>query len=135
MKTVRFKDAWEDLKNKTDSSYALFSAAEDLSRIILTLIEARVDQGYTQRQLADKCGLKQSAIARMESLKTIPRLDTVIRVANALNHVVCVDAVTAKISDITIESLEITNSDELNYAYSDEIGSATKEGLEYGVVS
>lgn len=135
MKTVRFEDAWEDLKNKTDSSYALFSTAEDLSRIILTLIEARVDQGYTQRQLADKCGLKQSAIARMESLKTIPRLDTVIRVANALNHVVCVDAVTAKISDITIESLEITNSDELNYAYSDEIGSATKEGLEYGVVS
>lgn len=104
MKTVRFEDAWEDLKNKTDSSYALFSTAEDLSRIILTLIEARVDQGYTQRQLADKCGLKQSAIARMESLKTIPRLDTVIRVANALNHVVCVDAVTAKISDITIES-------------------------------
>jgi transcriptional regulator with XRE-family HTH domain len=135
MKTVRFEDAWEDLKNKTDSSYALFSTAEDLSRIILTLIEARVDQGYTQRQLADKCGLKQSAIARMESLKTIPRLDTVIRVANALNHVVCVDAVTAKISDITIESLEITNSDKLNYAYSDEIGSATKEGLEYGVVS
>jgi len=135
MKTVRFEDAWEDLKNKTDSSYALFSTAEDLSRIILTLIEARVDQGYTQRQLADKCGLKQSAIARMESLKTIPRLDTVIRVANALNHVVCVDAVTAKISDITIESLEITNSDKLYYAYSDEIGSATKEGLEYGVVS
>jgi len=135
MKTVRFEDAWEDLKNKTDSSYALFSTAEDLSRIILTLIEARVDQGYTQRQLADKCGLKQSAIARMESLKTIPRLDTVIRVANALNHVVCVDAVTAKISDITIESMEITNSDKLNYAYSDEIGSATKEGLEYGVVS
>ena len=135
MKTVRFEDAWQDLKNKTDSSYALFSTAEDLSRIILTLIEARVDQGYTQRQLADKCGLKQSAIARMESLKTIPRLDTVIRVANALNHVVCVDAVTAKISDITIESLEITNSDKLNYAYSDEIGSATKEGLEYGVVS
>jgi transcriptional regulator with XRE-family HTH domain len=135
MKTVRFEDAWEDLKNKTDSSYALFSTAEDLSRIILTLIEARVDQGYTQRQLADKCGLKQSAIARMESLKTIPRLDTVIRVANALNHVVCVDAVTAKISDITIESMEITNSDKLNYAYSDEIGSATKEGLGYGVVS
>ena len=135
MKTVRFEDAWEDLKNKTDSSYALFSTAEDLSRIILTLIEARVDQGYTQRQLADKCGLKKSAIAWMESLKTIPRLDTVIRVANALNHVVCVDAVTAKISDITIESLEITNSDKLNYAYSDEIGSATKEGLEYGVVS
>ena len=135
MKTLRFEDAWEELKNKDDSSYVVFSTAEDISRIILTLIEARVDQGYTQRQLADKCGLKQSAIARMESLNTIPRLDTVIKVANALNHIVCVDAVTAKISDITIESLDIMNIDDCKYVYSDEIGSAMKEGIEYGVVS
>ena len=52
--------------------------------IILALIEERVKKGLTQQQLADKCGMKQSAIARMESIESIPRLDTIIRVATAL---------------------------------------------------
>ena len=47
-------------------------------------IEERVKKGLTQQQLADKCGMKQSAIARMESIESIPRLDTIIRVATAL---------------------------------------------------
>lgn len=131
MKTVRFEDAWDELKNKDNESLIEFSAAEELSNIIMSLIEARVNQGYTQRQLAVKCGLKQAAIARMESLKTIPRLDTVIKVANALNLVIVVDAVTAIISDITIDySVPVENADN-SYTYNDDIGKAMKEGIVY----
>ena len=95
-----YEDVWDELKNENSESRLVFETADDISRIIVELIEARVDRGYTQRQLADKCGIKQSAIARMESLKTIPRLDTVIRVANALNVVISVERVTAYISKL-----------------------------------
>lgn len=100
MSETFYEDVWEELKNENSESRMVFETADDISRIIVELIEARVDRGYTQRQLADKCGIKQSAIARMESLKTIPRLDTVIRVANALKVVISVERVTAYISKL-----------------------------------
>lgn len=93
MAGVSYNDVWEDLKNENEEARIAYETAEDLSKIIIELIEARVDRGYSQRNLAERCGLKQSAIARMESLKTIPRLDTVIKVANALNVVISVNRV------------------------------------------
>ena len=52
----------------------------------------RVKSGLTQRQLAEKCEIKQSAIARMESLQAIPRLDTMIKIARSLNVKIAVRA-------------------------------------------
>lgn len=83
------------MKNTIDSLFdpSRFTLEEERSAIevsskvadiILALIEERVKKGLTQQQLADKCGMKQSAIARMESIESIPRLDTIIRVATAL---------------------------------------------------
>ena len=46
--------------------------------------ELRMLRGLTQEELARMAGLKQSAVARMESVKSIPRLDTVLKVADAL---------------------------------------------------
>jgi transcriptional regulator with XRE-family HTH domain len=84
MNGVGFDEVWDELKNNDEESKLIFGTAEEVSRIIVELIDARVEKGYSQRDLAAVCGIKQSAIARMESLKTIPRLDTVVRVANAL---------------------------------------------------
>ena len=83
------------MKNTIDSLFdpSRFTLEEERSAIevsskvadiILALIEKKKKKGLTQQQLADKCGMKQSAIARMESIESIPRLDTIIRVATAL---------------------------------------------------
>jgi transcriptional regulator with XRE-family HTH domain len=45
------------------------------------LIEARLAAGLTQQQLADRLGTHQSAIARMESGKHVPAVDTLRQVA------------------------------------------------------
>lgn len=39
---------------------------------------------WTQKQLADAAGLAQSGVARLESKKTIPQLDTLMKIADAL---------------------------------------------------
>jgi transcriptional regulator with XRE-family HTH domain len=47
------------------------------------LRQARRRAGLTQRQLAEKAGVPQSAIARIESRAVIPRVDTLDRLLEA----------------------------------------------------
>ena len=49
---------------------------EQCSRIIDTLIEKRKELGLTQKELADASHLTQSVIARIESKKAMPQLDS-----------------------------------------------------------
>ena len=58
---------------------------ENCANIIDMLIEQRHSQGMTQKDLAKATGFTQSVIARFESKKTIPQLDTLLRVAEALD--------------------------------------------------
>jgi len=60
--------------------------AENLGFIVAELIKLRVDKGLSQRDLAELTGLKQSAIARLEKLNAIPRLDTIITIAHFLGY-------------------------------------------------
>lgn len=57
---------------------------EQCSAIIDRLIEQRHQKGMTQKQLAEQAQLTQSVIARLESKRAVPQLDTLIRVASAL---------------------------------------------------
>ena len=47
--------------------------------LIGKIIEAREEMGLSQRELAELTGVKQPAIARLESGATVPRIDTLIR--------------------------------------------------------
>ncbi len=58
---------------------------EKCALIIDKLIEARHAIGWTQRDLAKAVDLPQAAIGRLESKKHSPQLDTLIKVAEALN--------------------------------------------------
>lgn len=54
--------------------------------IIDKLIELRKAKGLTQRELAKAANLTQPAIARLESKVVTPQLDTLIKVADALDY-------------------------------------------------
>lgn len=58
---------------------ALFTA------IANQVTERRVAWDLTQKELADLCGTTQSAIARLEAGRRPPRIDTLERVATALD--------------------------------------------------
>ena len=57
---------------------------ENCAYIIDLLIEQRHNQGMTQKELAQAACLTQSVIARLESKKAMPQLDTLLKVAAAL---------------------------------------------------
>lgn len=52
--------------------------------LIETLVRKRKTMGMTQGKLAELAGIKQPAIARMESLSVNPTLNTLIKVTNAM---------------------------------------------------
>ena len=55
------------------------------ARLADDVAQRRVELGLSQTELADLCGTTQSAIARLESGGRPPRIDTLLRIANALD--------------------------------------------------
>lgn len=58
--------------------------SNQITAIIDSLADMRRTKGITQRELADMCGLTQSVIARLESKKSAPNLETVLKITEAL---------------------------------------------------
>lgn len=58
--------------------------------LIGKLIEARESKGLSQKQLAELAGLKQPAIARLESMKATPQIDTLFKILQPLGYTLAV---------------------------------------------
>lgn len=78
-----FNELWNDPDFLTDSEKEQIDFEVAL---IGKLIEARENRGLSQKQLADMCGLKQSAIARLERMNATPQLNTLMRVLKPLGY-------------------------------------------------
>lgn len=54
--------------------------------LIGKMIEAREKKGLSQRELAKLSGVKQPAIARLESMKVMPQVDTLLKILTPLGY-------------------------------------------------
>jgi len=63
------------------------------ARIADKVAERRAQMGMSQRELAVLCGTTQSAIARLERGGRPPRIDTLLRIAEALDCELLVELV------------------------------------------
>jgi HTH-type transcriptional regulator/antitoxin HipB len=76
---------WNDMINDmSPDSKKEIEIIRKRAEMVVALINLRESKGWTQSELADRAGMKQSAIARFESDTTAPRIDTIIRVSMAL---------------------------------------------------
>lgn len=76
---------WDELRESLQSISDADKTYYDLvARMVAEITQRRKTLGWTQQQLAKKADVLQPAIARMETGGTIPKLDTVFKVARAL---------------------------------------------------
>ncbi len=79
---------WNDYKNHVRAIDP--DAAEDIneiesiSRIISAMTAQRHELGLSQRDLASMCGIPQSSVARIESLRSVPNLNTLLKILQKL---------------------------------------------------
>lgn len=80
---------WEDLEKqlladpKTKKEYDKLAPRY---AVISTLIAARNKKGLTQKELAQKIGTKQSAIARLESGSVNPSVEFLQKIAQVMGY-------------------------------------------------
>lgn len=68
-----------DPENKKD-----MEEIEAIASIVGAVIQQRNELGITQRDLALLCDIPQSSVARIESFRTTPNLDTLIKIMRPL---------------------------------------------------
>lgn len=70
---------------KTDNLLMVILMPEYCIKIIDELIKQRKLKGWTQKDLGQATNLTQSVIARFEKKKAMPQLDTILKIAMALD--------------------------------------------------
>ncbi len=83
MRSKNFRDFYNDDSNVSPTERAKIEFEVEL---IGKLIEAREANGLTQEQLAKAAGIKQSALARLESMKATPQIDTLFKVLTPMGY-------------------------------------------------
>lgn len=79
---------WEDFKKEAKENDPIIKSdieeMETLAAIVSIIIEKRKELGYSQRELADICGLPHSSIARIEACNVKPKVETLIKIMRPL---------------------------------------------------
>jgi len=81
---VDFEESKKEAFRKNPELKKAYDALELEFSIIEQVIRKRLEKGLTQKQLADKIGTKQSAIARLEGGNTNPSVAFLEKVSKAL---------------------------------------------------
>jgi ribosome-binding protein aMBF1 (putative translation factor) len=88
MKNKKIKlEKWSDVKKKLLSDSLTRKSYDNLEfefKIYEAIIEARFKKNLSQRELADKIGIAQSALARFESGRTNPTLSFLKKITSGL---------------------------------------------------
>lgn len=81
---------WDDEFDKEFFTPEEIAASDLRAALMVAMVEAREDQGLTQRDLEALSGVKQPQIARLEKGDTNPQLDTVLKVLAAMGKTLAI---------------------------------------------
>lgn len=92
---------------------AEYDALKDEFDLARTVIALRSESGLTQRELAERIGLKQPQLARIEAGRQIPKLETLAKLAEGAGYALEINFVpkigkkrSQKIKPIKVNSYE-----------------------------
>lgn len=76
---------WEEFEKEISSIDEIEKQAiKQTAMMVSVIVRRRRMLGWTQEQVAQRAGLTQSAVARLENAPSIPRFDTLQKVAIVL---------------------------------------------------
>jgi ribosome-binding protein aMBF1 (putative translation factor) len=79
--------SWREIRDGFLADPEVQQAYSDLEprfAVVRQLIELREKHGWSQRDLAERAGMKQPQLARLETGQVEPKLDTLQRLAKAM---------------------------------------------------
>ena len=89
MKNSAIGSNWKDVRSELFTKQEIIES--DMRVVIMSeLIDARQEQGIRQKKLEELSRVSQQVIARMETGKTSPQLDTVLKVLASLGKTLAV---------------------------------------------
>lgn len=96
---------------------AEYDALENEFNVARVVIALRTQSGLTQRELAERIGIKQPQLARIESGKQLPKLETLALLADGAGYTIEVNFVpktskkrSQKIEPIKVAPRELVNA-------------------------
>ncbi len=112
----------EEIRSKSEEDKISINAMLKEIDFVDKIIKIRNKKGVTQKELAQKVGMTQSAIARFESQANSPKLDTVMKIAEALEITIGIEEeIVSKIvmenQPILVEINEEIEKHRGNYVY------------------
>lgn len=77
---------WNDVEKNIQSLSGSEKAAMDaVTKLVVIMVERRLELGWSQEELAERAGVQRSAVGRLETLGALPRVDTLQKIAQALH--------------------------------------------------
>ena len=89
MKNSAIGSNWKDVRSELFSKEKILESDMRVD-IMSELIEARHEQGISQKKLEELSGVSQPVIARMETGKASPQLNTILKVLASLGKTLAV---------------------------------------------
>ncbi|NQG96704.1 helix-turn-helix transcriptional regulator [Streptococcus suis] len=89
MENSAIGSSWKSVRSELFSEEEILESDVRVA-IMSELIKARHEQGVSQKRLEELSGVSQPVIARMETGKTNPQLDTVLKVLASLGKTLAV---------------------------------------------
>ena len=84
--TSTLEESLQKVRELSETNRIVLDSFNTADAIMKKLVELRKEAGLSQRDLAKLTGMRQPQIARYETLDEYPRLDTFIRILDALNY-------------------------------------------------
>lgn len=85
MDNIKSQRSWKDLKSKlTAHSEIEGKIIDQMALLVNEIVRRRKKLGLTQSEVAQRAGITQAQVARLENSHTVPSMETVIKVAYVL---------------------------------------------------
>lgn len=97
---MKNEELWKKISTENADLKETVEMSQMVSDMISRIVIERNRQGLTQRDLAIRTGIKQPAIARIESLRVVPKIDTLAKIAYHLG-------LTLELNDVAIAKNKI----------------------------